>query len=1313
MTQLEVILKFMEALDKTAKTDSTEMLDEAIQACSDYTGIEDARQQFLAAAKAAANSTTFLAECGINVSNTDTGGITGADAGGSVTKTADTTVLEIANTYTANSSATAAQNIFTGSNGWHVQATGFDDTIYSGGEDSISAGAGNDFIYLDGFSEVVVTGGDNDTVSVGSGVKNFTVKDYVAGKTTILGAGDFTSVLSVNSDGTSTVKFTRSGTVTSSSLAASNPSVDLSKVTTIKGYFNGSGSFVGNSTLASGNFLGNVTSEFDPSFLDVDASGNLSFTYGGLKLNIIGQRDPTSRNITTAINASNIDSLKGDWRYVIIAGLYKWWFKEALQLNEEATGLNFTDGGSSVTEINLYFENYTSQSWLAYVSHSYSKSSGKALSLSLVVNEKYFGSISNENDPNCVVSGGGTLDRTIAHEFNHAVFAANVNFFAYLPLFLKEGMAELIHGIDDKRLGSIITLMNNSVNNNSNAWLDDYLRTDIINSNQAATLKGGGGSYPYVAGYIFLRWLAKTASDSSNASILSSDKLSARVELRTDGIYYISGKSTDLTTARVISFDSEYTGVSVGSASGKTYTLNSAIKQIVTYFNDQSSWNISGVGSNVTIVADDSATGGDSITGSGSYALIYSGAGNDTISLTGSRNSITGGTGNDVIYSSGSANIFSYTEGDGADVIYNFSANDTLEVAGKSFATVASGSDVVVKIGTGAVTLKGAAGKTLHIDTSEITEPVCKIGSVTYTSLTDAIAAASSGDTITLTQNLSLTGAVTISAGKNITLELNGKTITSTASAALIYGGYLTVKDSSAYHTGSITGAAYALQKTGSGSLTINDEARDIAAAWSISGTTATYRAASKTAGYAISSDGKTFSYSAASGGETLATITGLVNGADASDISMSGSEIILPATVLGTGTASVSGNYTLKLGSGVATPKATSAYWDISGTTANYIGAGTTAGYVLSDDRKSIAYQNPTGDTLISITHLREGSTLAGISLDGTEVTLSESVLGEETVYISAGYALKLGADVVTPVTTPAYWSISGTMAIYTAAYSTAGHYLMGDARSIRYSAASGGNTLATVSGLKSGASIDGISRKNKVVTLNASMLGEDTVTISEGYTLKLANDVVQSSTTAAHWEISGGVANYIAEAVSAGYVLSADASSISYVSASGGETEIAITGLSSRATVRNISVSGTEITLAAAALNKETVTISDGYTLKLADNVTVPVSTAAHWELTNGTANYIGEAFSAGYALENNQIVYKAATTGEVEISVTGVKSLDGISRSGKTVTVASAALNQKTVTISDGYTLKLAGDVTTPVSTAAHWEISNGTA
>ena len=175
MTQLEVILKFMEALNNTTKTNSTEMLDEAIQACSDYTGIEEARQQFLAAAKAAADSTTFLTQCGINVSNTDTGGITGSDAGGSVTKTADTTVWEIANTYTANSSVTAAQNIFTGTNGWHVQATAFNDTIISGGEDSISAGAGDDFISIDGRSVKILTGGDNDTISVGSGVKNFTV----------------------------------------------------------------------------------------------------------------------------------------------------------------------------------------------------------------------------------------------------------------------------------------------------------------------------------------------------------------------------------------------------------------------------------------------------------------------------------------------------------------------------------------------------------------------------------------------------------------------------------------------------------------------------------------------------------------------------------------------------------------------------------------------------------------------------------------------------------------------------------------------------------------------------------------------------------------------------------------------------------------------------------------------------------------------------------------------------------------------------------------------------------------------------------
>ena len=582
MTQLEVIKQFMKTLSDHNFTAATNdgskyspakaMLDEAIRACSHYDGIDDAIQKFLTAIKNSSTRNEAFTVCGIDTTNADTGGITGFDEGSSAEqKTSDTTVLEVGNFYSATDGA--RQIIYTGDNGWLVQATSLDDTIFAQGEDSINAGAGDDQIILSGRTAVLLTGGNNDTVSVEAGVKNFVIKDFNAA-TVLLGAQNFSSVATANDDGSSIVSFTKSNVTDSISnydsathenyqlsanLADDQPpvgdsaqprkksgdaadrseinfavpdpaavySVNLSDVNTLKGYFTADGNFVSVTTAT--DLIGSVESKFDSSYLDVDANGKLSFTYRGLKLNIKGFRE--GNELTGPITAQNIDALNDNtsanyYQWIIISGLYKWWLKESLDLNDEANGINFYDGGATVNEIDLYFERDDDSGWLAYVSRS--SSNGKAVHLDLVINSKYFSGLTSDTDPNCdgyitfTENGssyliGGRLDRTIAHEFNHAVFGANVNFFGKLPMFIKEGMAELIHGVDDKRIAPMNELLDNAVNTSSETatYLDSRINLNLNNSTQEATLSGGSSksSYSYAGGYMFLRWLAKTASE--------------------------------------------------------------------------------------------------------------------------------------------------------------------------------------------------------------------------------------------------------------------------------------------------------------------------------------------------------------------------------------------------------------------------------------------------------------------------------------------------------------------------------------------------------------------------------------------------------------------------------------------------------------------------------------------------------------------------------------------------------------------------------------------------------------------------------
>ena len=153
--------------------------------------------------------------------------------------------------------------------------------------------------------------------------------------------------------------------------------------------------------------------------------------------------------------------------------------------------------------------------------------------------------------------------------------------------------------------------------------------------------------------------------------------------------------------------------------------------------------------------------------------------------------------------------------------------------------------------------------------------------------------------------------------------------------------------------------------------------------------------------------------------------------------------------------------------------------------------------------------------------------------------------------------------------------------------------------------------------------------------------------------------------------------------------------------------ETLITVNGVKS---LDGISLSGTKVTLSEAALGTDKVTVSDGYTLALGTDVTKSSKTKA-WSLSKTTATY-KQTTTAGYTLADNAITYSPKSI-ETLATVKGVKAVDGLKVSGKTITVSEASLNKKNVTVSDGYTLKLGSDVTKPITKKAAWNLSGSTA
>ena len=221
----------------------------------------------------------------------------------------------------------------------------------------------------------------------------------------------------------------------------------------------------------------------------------------------------------------------------------------------------------------------------------------------------------------------------------------------------------------------------------------------------------------------------------------------------------------------------------------------------------------------------------------------------------------------------------------------------------------------------------------------------------------------------------------------------------------------------------------------------------------------------------------------------------------------------------------------------------------------------------------------------------------------------------------------------------------------------------------------------------------------KDNVVTVANSSLNKGTVTVNDGYTLELADDVTKTSTTAKGWSLSDNVATYKTKKTLAGY--SVTNNQISYTEASGGDTLVTVSGVKS---IDGLTLKDNVVTVANSSLNKGTVTVNDGYTLELADDVS----------FKNSTATYEGST-TAGYRLaeDSQSITYSEEKSGETLATVTGVKSADGLTVNGTTITVSASSLNAKKVTVSDGYTLKLADDVTEPTTKNVSLALKNSTA
>jgi hypothetical protein len=153
--------------------------------------------------------------------------------------------------------------------------------------------------------------------------------------------------------------------------------------------------------------------------------------------------------------------------------------------------------------------------------------------------------------------------------------------------------------------------------------------------------------------------------------------------------------------------------------------------------------------------------------------------------------------------------------------------------------------------------------------------------------------------------------------------------------------------------------------------------------------------------------------------------------------------------------------------------------------------------------------------------------------------------------------------------------------------------------------------------------------------------------------------------------------------------------------------KTLVTVKGVNSTA---GLSIEGKVVTVAQAALNNSNVTVSNGYTLALADDVIKKATTSTDWSYKDSVATY-AQTTSAYYTLAGNKksITYKKATSKNL-VKIKGVKSAEGITINGKVITVPNKIIKKNVTVNGKGYEFKFAAGNTAITGSSNADKITN---
>ena len=744
-SQQEVIKAFMASLDKTTLKGS-EALDEAIRACSDFKSMSEVIAQMLEDQENSKDGDTFLKTyCGIILDNDDTGAITGADAGGSEIKSKESVIPE------SKSLIKTTDNSFT--------RNGLTFTL---AKDFNSLSAKEQFVWQSMYTWWAQNALDLIEESYGLNFKNADTVNFNE-VTVSFAYNPNTSWRAWNS-----WHANWEGNVESVELVINMiyyPNLDE---TNPNGYSSGEALYLDKTIaheLTHSIMHAKIWSSYAlPSFI----SEGMSELTIGIDDERSGYITTLAENSTLLQN--NLNGTSNDYAYAAGYMFLRYLAKQAS--TPEAVGINITNGNSnSVISGTAYADtvnNYGAKSTINVggdddMVRNYSVASGTAINAG--AGDDYLLNFAdsvtiNAGDGNDTInnSNSGYLD---GGNFSSGDVANRV--------FISGGNGEdniensgsnvtISGGADDdtiKNYGSSVLFLYNSgdgsdiiygFNANDTISLSSGLQykrstnsSDVfINfANGAITLDGASGKTINIVGGIqsVTTESAKNISNSSSNSVVNGtayadtiNNYGENVTINANGgndyIYNQNGKNAIINCGSgndTINNNTYSDDVLIDGGAGDDYFIynwgrNATLlggegnDTVTNYKNAYNNgilvYSLGGANSKM-----DGGTGNDFLENNAEYVSISGGSGADTIRTWGIKGTINGGVGNDVISleSDSSLNLIKYSNGDGSDIIYGFNENSTLSIAGSTYTSTKSGSDLIFTVGNGKITLRGAA----------------------------------------------------------------------------------------------------------------------------------------------------------------------------------------------------------------------------------------------------------------------------------------------------------------------------------------------------------------------------------------------------------------------------------------------------------------------------------------------------------------------------------------------------------------------------------------------------------------------------